>query len=145
MRRIGSWLVVGAMVALAASCGSPGGSLSDVLPWERDFDAAMVRAGSEGKPVMVDFYTDWCGWCKKLERETYTDRRVQVALAGFIPVKLNADREGRELAARMGVRAYPTLVFLDARGQEIGRIPGFMGPEPFLEEVSDFQGRLRAL
>lgn len=130
-------LVLG--LALMASCGAAREDVSDLLPWEKDFDSAVARAGNERRPIMVDFHTDWCGWCRKLERETYTDPRVQEALELFVPVRLNADREGRELATQMGVRGYPTLVFLDHRGEEIGRIPGFMGPEPFLEELADFR------
>jgi thiol:disulfide interchange protein len=134
------WLVVGLTLGIVVlmSCG---GSARDLLPWEPGYESALARAGSENKPVMIDFYTDWCGWCKKLERETYTDVRVQEALSSFVLVKLNADREGRELAADMGVRGYPTLVFLNPQGREIGRIPGFMGPEAFLEELADLRGR----
>ena len=134
------WLAVGLIlgVSVLVSCGGPA---RDLLPWESGYEAALARAGSEDKPVMIDFYTDWCGWCKKLERETYTDTRVQEALSSFVLVKLNGDREGRKLAANMGVRGYPTLVFLNPQGQEIGRIPGFMGPEPFLEELADLRGR----
>jgi len=133
-----------ALMAAAVACGGTGGGAGDVLPWERDYQVALSRAGDEGKPIMVEFYTDWCGWCKRLERDTFSDAKVQQALESFIPVKLNAEREGRELATRLGVRAYPTVVFFDSRGQELGRIPGYMSAEPFLEELGDVRSRQRS-
>lgn len=133
-----------ALMVATVACGGTGGGSGDVLPWERDYQVALSRAGEEGKPVMVEFYTDWCGWCKRLERDTFADAKVQQALEHFIPVKLNAEREGRELATRMGVRAYPTVVFFDSSGRELGRIPGYMSAEPFLEELGDVRSRQRS-
>ena len=144
----------------AGSSSQPGGG-AVALPWERDLSSALARAGSENKIVMVDFYTDWCGWCKKLERTTLTDARVQRALDRFVgwcrrfdqntlsdsnvqralervvSVRLNAEKDGREAAERFRVDEYPTILFLDARGEEVGRISGYFEPGPFLAEIED--------
>jgi len=111
------------------------------LPWEVSFHGAMERASKLGRPVMVDFYTDWCGWCKVLDRTTLADSRVRRALERFVLVKLNAEKEGNEAADRFEVRQYPTLVFLDAKGQEIGRIAGYLESEDFLKEVEGILNR----
>ncbi len=52
-------------------------------------------------------------------------------------VRLNAEKDGREAAERFNVDGFPTIVFLDAAGGEVGRIPGYMEPGPFLEELTN--------
>ncbi len=143
MRRASVWAValVLAMVA-AVILVSRGGGVEPAggaaaLPWERDLPTALTRAGSEKKLVMVDFYTDWCQWCKRLDQKTLSDAKVQEALQSVVTVRLNAEKDGREEAARFNVEGFPTLVFLNASGAEVGRIPGYMDPSPFLEELQE--------
>lgn len=104
---------------------------------EGNLASALARAGSEDKLVMVDFYTDWCGWCKKLDSTTLADPDVQRVLGGLVVVKLNAEKGGLGDAKRFGVDAFPTIVFLTAAGAEVGRIPGYLDPNPFLEKLRD--------
>lgn len=132
-----SFLVPALLAAVLAACGGEGRGSSGLpdLPWARDYDEAFTRARAEGKLVMVDFYTDWCGWCKRLDRTTLSDPRVRQALARFVPVRLDAEKDGRAQADRLGVRGYPTIVFLDPAGAEVGRIGGYLEPGPFLAEL----------
>jgi len=126
------------MVACGGAGDSTKGSASaSSLQWERDLGAALGRASSQDKIVMVDFYTDWCLWCKKLDQSTFADPEVRRALAAVVPVKLNAEKDGRREAEHFNIEDYPTIVFLDARGKEISRVPGFMPARPFLEELRD--------
>ena len=141
MKRASVWGVVAVLAVLVgvilASHGTgvqPTGGAA-ALPWERDLPTALTRASGEGKLVMVDFYTDWCQWCKRMDQNTFTDVEVQRALQGVVTVRLNAEKEGREDAARFNVEGFPTLIFLDSRGAEVGRIPGYMEPRPFLDEL----------
>ena len=131
-------LIVG-VVALNRGAGarSESGGSAAALPWEHDLPSALARAGSEKKIVMVDFYTDWCGWCRRFDQKTLSDFNVQRALERFVSVRLNAEKDGREAAERFRVDGYPTILFLDARGDEVGRIPGYMEPGPFLAELED--------
>ena len=127
---------------LVVACGGAGESArgstgANGLQWERDLGAALGKASSQGKIVMVDFYTDWCLWCKKLDQSTFTDTEVRRALAAVIPVKLNAEKDGRREAEYFNIEDYPTIIFLDAQGREISRVPGFMPAAPFLEELRD--------
>ena len=117
----------------AGSSSQPGGG-AVALPWERDLSSALARAGSENKIVMVDFYTDWCGW---FDQNTLSDSNVQRALERVVSVRLNAEKDGREAAERFRVDEYPTILFLDARGEEVGRISGYFEPGPFLAEIED--------
>jgi thiol:disulfide interchange protein len=143
MKRASVWGVVLVVAMVAAVILLPrGGGVQPAggaaaLPWERDLPTALNRAGSENKLVMVDFYTDWCQWCKRLDQNTFSDAKVQEALQQVVTVRLNAEKDGREAAARFNVEGFPTLIFLNASGAEVGRIPGYMDPSPFLEELQD--------
>lgn len=110
----------------------------------RAWDPGLAEAGSTSRPVLVDVYTDWCGWCKRMDRDVYARRDVQDYLARrFVTVKLNAESnevaryEGRTytsraLAARFGVNGYPTTIFLSPRGTYLGNVPGYTPPDRFL-------------
>jgi thiol:disulfide interchange protein len=117
------------------SGGAPG------VSWQPDLKGAMARAESERKVVMVEFYTDWCTWCRKLNETTFADGDVQKALAQVVAVRLNAEKDGRGQAETFRVEGYPTIVFLDASGREVGRIPGYLPPKPFLQELHDILKR----
>ncbi len=133
-------LLIAVAGAGLAGCGGgapKAGSGTAAVAWEHDLPAALARAGSEKKLVMVDFYTDWCRWCRVLDDTTFADGGVQRALQGVVSVRLNAEKDGRDVAERFNVDGYPTLLFLNASGAEVGRIPGYLAPEPFLAELNN--------
>jgi thioredoxin-related protein len=113
------------------------------LVW-RSWDAGLREAGTSGRPVLVDVYTDWCGWCKRMDRDVYARADVQDYLTRkFVTVKLDAESndparyEGRAytsrtLATRFGVTGYPTSLFLSAKGAQLGNVPGYSPPKDFL-------------
>lgn len=107
----------------------------DKIPWHTDWNAASAAAKKANKPIMIDFYTDWCGWCKKLDKDTYTDARVIELLKDFVPLKLNAEKNGRQLAQRYRVQGYPTILFVTADGQVLDRIGGYLPPKPFAQNL----------
>ncbi len=144
--RRSAWVIAAALLALVLFAyhqdhqGGGAASASKVA-WGSDLPGALSRAASEKKLVMVDFYTDWCKWCQELDRTTYADGQVQQALARVVAVKLDAEKDGRQAAEQYGVDGFPTVIFLDARGREVGRIPGYLGPRPFLQELEDILHR----
>lgn len=101
------------------------------------FEEARSRAEARDKAVFIDFFTTWCGPCKRLDAETWPDARVREWLGRrAVAIKVDAEEE-KELARRYGVKGYPTLIFIDAEtGEEIERLVGFLPPERFLEEAS---------
>jgi thiol:disulfide interchange protein len=104
------------------------------VTWGEDLPAALDRARSEGKPVLVNFYADWCVWCQRLESTTFRDAEVASLLQNrVVAVSLDVDNEGRELSSRYRVDGLPTILLLDADGREIDRLPGYMPPTGFLE------------
>ena len=118
---------------------------ADEIAWSKDFTKAVAQAKKTNKLVMVDFYTDWCGWCKTLDKKTYPDKTV-VALtkARFIPVKINAEKEGRAAAAKYSVRSYPMILFIDGDGNIAGRIGGYAPPAPFAEQMKKIADSAKA-
>jgi thioredoxin-related protein len=114
------------------------------LPW-RELEAGLAEAKKAGKPILVDVVTDWCGWCKRMDRTTYADAGVRDYLSeAFVPVRVDAEEEGRratygdrvvtyrQFADGFGITGYPTTVFLAADGTLITTVPGFVQPERFL-------------
>ncbi len=106
------------------------------ITWQPSFEAAVAAAKKESRPIMVDFWTTWCGFCKKLDRETYGDESViRFVRDRLISVKVDGDKRA-DLRTRYGVEGYPTILFLSPSGAEIKRIVGFRPPEAFLSEAS---------
>ncbi len=103
--------------------------------WLYDYDKALSRAKDENKPILMDFYTDWCSWCKKLDAETYGNETVAALLnESFICLKVDAERHA-DLAKEYDVLGYPTIVFLSPDREEIGRIVGYERPNKFLQDA----------
>ena len=95
---------------------------------------------SAGRPVMLDFYADWCVSCKEMERFTFTDARVQAKLAGALLLKadVTANNAGdRDLLKRFKLFGPPGTIFFDAKGEERPgvRVIGFQDAERFLQSL----------
>lgn len=100
------------------------------------FDEALKAAKQEGKLVFIDFYTDWCGPCKKMANEVFPQKKVGDFMnEKFVNLKLNAEKEGKELAARYKVSAYPTFVVLDAEGKAVAELKGAMDGQTFIQKL----------
>jgi len=101
------------------------------------FDAACYRAKELDRVVFIDFFTTWCGPCKRLDEETWKDAEVVAWLEEHtVPIKVDAE-ERVALAKRFGVDSYPNLVFVETSGELKGRIVGFREPKAFLEQAAD--------
>jgi thioredoxin-related protein len=100
----------------------------------------LAKAKAANKPVFVDFSTTWCGWCKRLDRDTFSQASVAAVMTAFVNVHVDAEQgEGPDLAKRFGVSGFPTLVVVDATGDEIDRIGGYLPPEAFVKEIARIQ------
>lgn len=130
MRRAGSFLTVFAAMGLSA-CQFE----SPPVWFDGTFQEALTHAAQQDTVVMVEFYTDWCNWCRRLQSDTLTDPEVRAELGHLVALKLNAESDGVELAKRFGIDSYPTMVFFDANGSELERILGYLPPDKFLRRV----------
>jgi thioredoxin-related protein len=88
--------------------------------------------------MMIDIYTDWCGWCKKLDKDVYSNKDVQAKLTKeFIAVKLNPEKssKNKKIAASFGTRGFPHIVFVDAAGTKLSEIGGYQPADAFLKSL----------
>ena len=118
-------------------------SLPGRLPWIQSYQQALKQAQQEGKLILAYLYTDWCGYCKKMEAETFTDQAVIDEMSdSYVWLKLNAetDPEGRQLQERFNITGYPGLLLLDGDGQDMERISGFVPAGAFRQRVAAAAG-----
>ncbi|MCF6296757.1 MAG: DUF255 domain-containing protein [Flavobacteriaceae bacterium] len=118
-----------------------------------NFEEAVEKSKENPKPIFIDVYTDWCGWCKKMDKATFSEAKIaQILQADFYPVKFNAEQQesinfnnyefkfienGRrgynELAVALldGKLSYPSVVFFNEKMERITVLAGYRGPDDF--------------
>lgn len=102
------------LIATLFAAAAIGSSFAQGIEFETDWSKALERAKAEKKPMLIDFYTDWCGWCKVQDTTTWKDLNVaRFANNYLVPVKLDAEREGGAAAVRFRPTGYPTVVLYD--------------------------------
>jgi len=135
-------LFAAACVILAAPAAPAAGE--DGIPWTKDLDAALKQAAQQDKLIFMDIYADWCGPCKMMNKHTFSDAAVRERLAGFVPLKVDADTDVK-VAARYGTGALPTLAVLNPEGKLLMRTTGFRGPEQFAAWLEGAEGKRKEL
>ncbi|HEC76772.1 MAG TPA: redoxin domain-containing protein [Thermoplasmatales archaeon] len=110
-----------------AGCSDKEGITTGSIEW-KNYEEGMNLASDNEKPVIIDFYADWCEPCKKMEEQLYTDEDVVEKANNFIMIKVNAD-ENRNLAISYGIQYLPTVIFLK-NGSELFRITGYDYTKP---------------
>lgn len=100
-----------------------------------NWNALLAEAKARHLPVFVDVYTDWCGPCKRMEKEIFVKPEVGAFYnSSYVSYRLNAEKgEGPALAKRYGVKAYPTWLYLDADGTLRSRNTDYMEAPAFIE------------
>ncbi|WP_333851694.1 thioredoxin family protein [Epilithonimonas sp.] len=101
---------------------------------DSDFATILAKAKAEKKLVFMDAYAAWCGPCKLMEKNVFTDKNVaDYYNQNFINAHFDMEKgEGKTLAAKYGIRSYPTLLFLNGEGEIIGKELGYVKTEEFL-------------
>ncbi len=124
-------------------------SASDGIKWH-SFDEGLAKAQKEGKFLLVDFYTDWCKWCKVMDEKTYADPEVQKTMNKmFVAVRLNPEKPGEvhfmgqtyqnnQFAQAAGVTGYPSTGLFTPQGEFITIITGYL-------DIPKFNGMVQYL
>jgi len=117
-------------------------SSTEKIQWH-SYNEGITLAKAQNKKLLIDVYTDWCGWCKKMDSDVYANENIRrIVTSDFIAVKLNAESsrnvtvgtdqlDEASLARAMGVTGYPTTVFLESGAGPITKISGYMEAKEF--------------
>lgn len=153
-------IVVMAGISAMTFIESPVAAEESEVKW-MTFEQAVEKSKTEKKKIFIDVYTDWCGWCKVMDKKTFSDPNVAKLLnENFYPVKFNAEQAGdvvfngitfkyigeggrgtHQLAAALlnNKLSYPTVVFLDEEFRMIQPLPGYR-EAPEFHKIAQFIG-----
>jgi thioredoxin-like negative regulator of GroEL len=118
--------------------------------WYSNIEEAISAAKETNKPMLLDFWADWCAACKVMEKDVYSDSRFAEAAGRFLTVRIDFDKK-TAIARKYNVIALPTLVFTDSYGSELVRYRGFIDAKPLSElmqslpDVTEFNNLNRIL
>ena len=90
----------------------------EVVPWRADFVSARAESRRVHKPVFVDFTANWCEYCRRMSRTTWSDGSVASALEATVPVRVDVDHDP-DLARQYGVMALPAFALIGEDGTAI--------------------------
>jgi thioredoxin-related protein len=108
------------------------------LVWEKNLKTTLQKAAKEDKLIMVDVYTEWCGYCTKLDEETYTDAAVIKLSRKFYCLKINPEKDEKarlDLIKGLAISGYPAIFFMNAKKELYGRIDGYLDGPSFIKKM----------
>lgn len=136
MRPVAILLIIAASTLGVAA---PADALAPAHDWHSEVATAQAEAEASGRFILVDLYADWCGWCKKLEREVFSDPAFVEFAQPFVKLRVDVeDRgEGEELQARYRAGGLPTLLVLSPRMALAGMVEGYAPRDAYIRRISD--------
>jgi thiol:disulfide interchange protein len=100
-------------------------------------DEALTQAQKEGKPVVLDFFAEWCAPCQRMEKTTFIDERVMALLGRCVFLRIDTD-EQPEISRRMNVEGLPDIRFVTPDGKVMKQLRSYQDAESFAEELGRF-------
>ncbi len=132
----GKWSLLWSILVLGASRGNAQDTaLIQEVRWRYDYPAARKEAQEKSLPLVIDFGTKNCFWCKKLDETTLRDPQVVTTInERFVPLRIDAEQE-RQLAQFLRISSYPTVVLASPDGRILGTLEGYQEANPFHEHL----------
>ncbi|MEO8210823.1 MAG: thioredoxin domain-containing protein, partial [bacterium] len=116
---------------------------NEELKWKllTSVDAIDQSIISDNKPVMIDFYADWCAQCKELDEYTYTNPEIIELSKDLNAIKVDLTKENENITNEFNIKGLPVVVFMNSKGEEIKnlRVTGFLKPEEFKKRINSLQ------
>ncbi len=106
-----------------------------------ELDKSLAQAQLQGKPVMLDFYADWCVSCKEMEKFTFTDKRVKDRFSQMVLLQVDVTEntpEDRAFLKKFNLFGPPATIFFSRDAKESGRVIGFENADKFLNSLAMF-------
>lgn len=128
-----SLLIVG--VAVSNLNSNKTTDITPPLQWGTDINQAMQEAKNTNKSIFVDFYADWCSYCQMMDDEAFLSPEVKEKLTqNYVLLKVDVD-ENPDLSSKYQAYGLPTMLILDANGNEVKRISGYQSSEQLLIQI----------
>ena len=128
------------------------GAVSQSIEWLSANDG-FAKAAKEKKIIIMDVYTDWCGWCKKMDEEVYSTMEISSIISNkFVAVKFNPEKDndikykdtiysGQDFMRKiLEVDGFPSIVFFSSTGDFISKTSGYIPAEAFAQMLNDIGG-----
>ena len=106
------------------------------VSWFTSYDEGMAAAKAEEKPVLIDFFAEWCVWCKKMDEDVYANKEVAQALAEFVCIRVDTEKDPR-VALAYYAEALPRTIFLNVYGEITVDRSGFLPLEMFQDVLAE--------
>jgi tetratricopeptide (TPR) repeat protein len=136
-RRCFKWFILFSVLLISFCFFNCAKKIPKSINWVANFKEASQMAKSENKNMVLDFYTDWCKWCKKLDDSTFTDTSLIRFSMDFVFFKTNAEKD-TALAERFKVNGYPTVILTNPSGEEIDRVVGYANAPDFMQKIKEY-------
>tara|TARA_B110000046_G_C12778618_1_gene308015 strand:- start:60 stop:491 length:432 start_codon:yes stop_codon:yes gene_type:complete len=122
-------------IAILYIQATPSSSSEGISFFQGTWEEALARAEEENKMIFLDAYAAWCGPCKLLKRNVFSDATVgEFYNSNFINVAMDMEKgEGPKIASKYGVRAYPTLIYINGDGSIANKAVGYHNTDQLIE------------
>jgi thioredoxin-related protein len=125
----------GLLTALAVTSWAQEAPATTDIRWRTDYATALKEAQDKNLPLLIDFGTANCFWCRKLDETTFRDAKVIAAInEKFVPLKLDGEKEGA-LVQKLRITAYPTLVIASADKRILDTLDGYQEADKLLDRL----------